>query len=95
MRLIDADAFRIIVADAQTQCGKQMVDIDTTLGIVKEVLDEQPTVDAVKVVHGRWVVEHEESVRCSECCFNRASIKIPMDYCPNCDAKMDGEREDE
>jgi Zn finger protein HypA/HybF involved in hydrogenase expression len=47
-------------------------------------------VDAVEVVHGRWIVENEESIRCSECCFNRASIKMPLDYCPNCGAKMDG-----
>ena len=47
--------------------------------------------DVVEVVHGRWVVENEESIRCSECCFNRASIKIPLDYCPNCGARMDGE----
>lgn len=39
-----------------------------------------PTVDAVEVVHGRWVVENETSIRCSECCFNRASIKMPLDY---------------
>lgn len=45
----------------------------------------------VDVKHGRWVVENEESIRCSECCFNRASIKIPLDYCPNCGARMDGE----
>lgn len=65
MRLIDADAFRIIVADAQTQCGKQMVDIDTTLGIVKEVLDEQPTVDAVKVVRCKDCRYWDDDRRCN------------------------------
>ena len=54
-------------------------------------IEDAPTVDAVEVVHGRWIVENEESIRCSECCFNRASIKIPLDYCPNCCAKMDGD----
>jgi hypothetical protein len=54
-------------------------------------LKKQPTVDAVEVVHGRWIVENKESIRCSECCFNRATIKMPMDYCPNCGAKMDGD----
>ena len=53
-----------------------------------------PTVDAVEVVHGRWVVENEESIRCPNCCFNRASIKMPLNYCPNCGAKMDGGNED-
>lgn len=55
---------------------------------VEQAIVEAPTVDAVEVVHGRWIVEHEESIRCSECCFNRANIKIPMDYCPNCGADM-------
>ena len=40
---------------------------------------------------GKWVVENEYSIRCSECCFNRAQIKMPMDYCPHCGARMDGE----
>lgn len=52
---------------------------------------EYNTVDAVEVVHGRWIVENEESIRCSECCFNRATIKMPMDYCPNCGADMRGD----
>jgi hypothetical protein len=57
----------------------------------RDIVAEIPTVDAVEVVHGRWIVENEESIRCSECCFNRATIKMPMDYCPNCGAKMDGD----
>jgi Zn finger protein HypA/HybF involved in hydrogenase expression len=38
--------------------------------------------------NGKWVVENEASIRCSECCFNRVSIKMPMDYCPICGAHM-------
>ncbi len=56
-----------------------------------DLLEAVYTVDAVEVVHGRWIVENEVSVRCSECCFNRASIKMPLNYCPNCGAKMDGD----
>ena len=58
---------------------------------LKKLINEQPTVDATPVLHGRWIVENKESIRCSECCFNRATIKMPMDYCPNCGAKMDGD----
>ena len=58
-------------------------------GTIRIAIDNAPTVDAVEVVHGRWIVGHAESIRCSECCFNRASIKIPMDYCPNCGTRMD------
>ena len=41
-----------------------------------------------KQIEGEWIVESEHSIRCSECCFNRAAIKMPLDYCPNCGAKM-------
>ena len=48
------------------------------------------TVDAVEVVHGRWV-KGNWSVTCSIC----GSLSIAHDgknYCPYCGAKMDGER---
>lgn len=57
-------------------------------------------VEFVKVKHGRWVfgVDSETGERdliawtCSEC-----NEKYPWqpNYCPNCGAKMDGERKDE
>lgn len=37
---------------------------------------------------GSWIVENEYSIRCSNCCFNRALIKIPLDFCPKCGAEM-------
>lgn len=62
------------------------------------VIDEQPTVDAVEVVHGRWIdrPSMKGQVYCSEC----ATIEKSTDSnyksrrCPNCGAKMDGERKD-
>ena len=82
-RLIDANAMR----QDWLYNGENEYVYDTNA--VLDSIDAQPTVDAVEVVHGRWIVENETSIRCSECCFNRASIKMPMDYCPNCGAKMD------
>lgn len=61
---------------------------EVLLATVRKKLRNLPYVDSVEVVHGRWIVENEESIRCSECCFNRATIKMPMDYCPNCGADM-------
>ena len=51
-----------------------------------------PSVDAVPVVHGRWIYHDDDWmpwVSCSECgvCTDIAN-KTP--YCPNCGAKMDG-----
>jgi hypothetical protein len=87
---------------------------------------EYNTVDAVEVVHGRWVLTvHEEqcnfrwnvTAECSECQHSKGEIydghfsgfpkhiveslipiyakEVKLDnYCPNCGAKMDGERKD-
>ena len=53
-----------------------------------------PTVDAVEVVHGRWIVKEHSApyggyhlFHCSECDEPNAKEK---NYCPNCGAKMDG-----
>lgn len=37
---------------------------------------------------GYWIVENECSIRCSVCSFNRWRIKQPINYCPNCGAKV-------
>lgn len=44
-----------------------------------------PTVDAVPVVHGRWIDEH-----CSECGAYVFHGDV-ANYCPHCGAKMDGD----
>ena len=65
-------------------------------------LETLPTVDAVEVVHGRWVDHMVRDWRCSEC--GEAISKVrnvdgycyddKPHYCPNCGAKMDGGNED-
>ena len=48
-----------------------------------------PTVDAVEVVHGRWVWDNRfADYTCSEC--HNWDLKTP-NYCSNCGAKMDGD----
>lgn len=49
-----------------------------------------PAVDVVEVKHGYWRKVDEYRIDCSECCFNRVKIKMPLDYCPSCGAKIDG-----
>lgn len=62
-----------------------------------------PTADVVEVRHGHWI-EHIEKpdwleddvevfYNCSECGTSHWSITPP--FCPNCGAKMDGERREE
>ena len=52
-------------------------------------------VDAVEVVHGRWIDEYPY-VRCSECNAEWVNCRTDNEpslfyYCPNCGAKMDGD----
>lgn len=89
MRLIDANRF---LRETRFQEG---VYPHKTL---KMELDAQPTVDAVEVVHGRWIDRPavKGQVYCSEC----ATLEKATDsnyrsrHCPNCGAKMDGGNED-
>ena len=62
--------------------------------IAQQTVEEQPTVDAVEVVHGQWVSDKAAILfRCSVC---ETQISTDWDYddliwnyCPNCGAKMD------
>lgn len=59
-----------------------------------------PIIDAVPVRHGKWLLEWENEdtrmLRCSECrmVFNVGKGR-DGNYCPNCGARMDGERKEE
>lgn len=59
-----------------------------------------PTIDAVPVVHGRWILEREPNGKpycfhCSVCDgdFHHIGIKSATKYCPNCGSRMDLEVE--
>ena len=66
----------------------------------REDIDKLPTVDAVEVVHGRWVqIGYDKAmdrITCS-CCLEYWNIADndteSFNYCPNCGAKMDGGNE--
>ena len=57
-------------------------------------LENAPTVDAVEVVHGRWVhvpssdMMTGKAYKCSKCNKMRYGSFMP-NYCQNCGAKMD------
>jgi hypothetical protein len=58
-------------------------------------IENAPTVDAVEVVHGRWILKetcgkHTEKFHCSVCDKVPKSLCVEA-YCPNCGAKMDGD----
>ena len=73
--------------------------------VMKKIIEMQPTVDAVEVVHGEWIVIEDDyfcftTLECSVCgeqyWFEEYDDQMPphYHYCPNCGAKMDGGNED-
>ena len=91
-RLIDAKDLSISVF--ATKCslckgGSEWLNgYRDALQAVLELIEEAHTVEAEPVVHGRWV-EGKSLEKCSIC----GKKGFPeWRYCPNCGAKMDGER---
>ena len=107
-RLIDANAFiEDIKTEAMNLCLDGMKGTPRPRSELYDIIDrigEQPTVDAVEVVYGKWtpvdVIAKKAgySVRYyhhAECKVNPCRLFECMDdYCPNCGAKMDGGNED-
>ena len=65
-----------------------------------QALNNEPTADVVEVKHGYW-----EEIKCGDGIFDYCfkcsncgkttppkAFPVAPDYCPNCPAKMDGER---
>ena len=69
---------------------------------IREMIDMMPTVDAVPVRHGNWIVWDEVIAgiyhtvsECSECGFTTDKMfREEMPHCPNCGAKMDAKRKE-
>lgn len=82
-RLIDADALKeyIDCGHLRNPCEVCFSELD-----VVNLIDEQPTVDAEPVRHGKWIIE-DGHVCCSEC----GEISKEFNYCPYCGARMDEE----
>ena len=53
---------------------------------IKAMLEVQPAVDAVPVMHGEW--KWSDGGQCSECGFHNSNFDY--NFCPNCGARMDG-----
>ena len=89
-RLIDANALWKVLDEAG------LFESGNPRHIAQQTVEEQPTVDAVEVVHGRWE-KHEPTgfLGCSNCWDAFVEEKWLTEgrwnYCPNCGAKMDME----
>ena len=90
---------RLIEVKSAWKKAQRIYSDPVLLHAIQNVLDETPTVDAVEVVHGRWVdtgkTFEDEKCRynyweCSECNNQIAGRYGLHNYCPNCGARMDG-----
>jgi hypothetical protein len=70
---------------------------------IADEINDSPAADVAEVVHGEWETDRD-TIRCSVCGFgyfpNGYFFKdgqciggLIFDRCPNCGAKMDGEKE--
>lgn len=101
-RLIDADALIekytvVIRKDADEK-------LKTEIAVLLKDIEEQPTIDAEPVRHGKWIRQTDtrfgemlnDILICSECNVAFSTVKmIRRSYCPNCGARMDAERKEE
>ena len=104
MRPIDADALKKMVGKSDCLSINLPGFASIAIAGLKTLIDEQPTVDAVPVVHGAWeeetvgsieenaVIADWQSARCSAC---KRYLTTPYmyyfehyNYCPNCGADM-------
>lgn len=92
VRLIDANALAEEFVGGE--CMKSMAEAIADKRFVKAIR-QAPTIDAVQVVHGRWVHDINNLYGCSACLGreNMSHRKLKK-YCPNCGAKMDEKEED-
>lgn len=92
-RLIDADVLKTDLT--------RFYDNEVT---AKQLIDEQPTIDAAPVAHGRWIKmtgmlppEYHGHYCCSECQWHMKGLRNSWTreeellYCPNCGARMDAD----
>ena len=106
MRLIDADALIKRIEDNSYLISQRnnSVEKGMTLVGIKQCIDEEQFIDAEPVRHGEWILTKERNIwdqftevlKCSECgkfASRGQGIEVRHRYCPNCGAKMDGERE--
>ena len=89
-RLIDANELKRRIIAFATGCHSEVLTVDSIIML----LNQSDTVEAVEVVHGRWIWNEEnECWVCSNCEMsalnNYRGNSTDSNYGPNCGAKMD------
>ena len=94
MRLVDANAIKYREKDEYCGNGNSR----PVRYVFDEDIAELPTVDAEKVVHGKWVwkdLNGDGSLAlCCSVCLGTDGARETAHYCSECGAKMDGGAKD-
>lgn len=86
--LIDVLANRVPFAIVTADDAAFAYGLDAAYMAVKEA----PPVDAVEVVHAKWIEEPEHIPHCSRCgLYSDDADYGRANYCPGCGARMDAE----
>lgn len=103
MRLIDADGLIKRIEDNSYLISQRnnSVEKGMTLVGIKQCIDEEQSIDAEPVRHGKWLISEYEYFDCSECgesyyngCDSHEEAERKLKnhdayaYCPHCGAKM-------
>ena len=91
---------KLFDADALFQTMKKADEADPDLatcwsrGSIRRVIEGLPTIEATPVVHGqcKFCEDYDKfgEIVCYLPTENGEAIPVPLNYCPNCGAKMDG-----
>ena len=83
-RPIDANEF---VKQLEEEFHGMVSDSELKVYQIISRIEEQPTVDAVEVVHGHWRYYSTTMQECSNC--QRHTARHKFKYCPHCGAIME------
>ena len=92
MRLIDADDLHVDYLFPSTTTMTKCYEY-----VSKAQINNAHTIEAVPVVHGRWVKQNPlvDTEECSHCGYNIVSTELETPFCPWCGASMKMEGNDE
>ena len=86
---------RTIDADALREQWLSVIGNDFKASDFVRTIDEQPTIDAVPVRHGKWIKGANlglgvYTLACDKCGYCDVSSRV-INFCPNCGCRMEEE----
>lgn len=95
-KYIELERALALIRPDEPEDEKAAVTIATVKKFVRSLLDRAPAADVAPVVHGRWIADgdgYHWTYNCSICAWKDGyPFNERHNYCPNCGAKMDGDK---